>query len=410
MKNIAYPFVAFNEKHGERLRLKVSFEDAQERLVKLREVAGSSLRRNAHLPVLGAALTFAAFLDVAPAGASAVFASGPFTLPEGITTGLDGTYILSDADNQEVYSIPAGGGVVTSGTPMSFRVFGEVVLPSGYAQSGQYLAYGTNSASVNGVAALTGASGLGTPNVVINTTVSWFGDAVVAPESFGTIAKGQVLLTNQSNSIDPSIPSTVDVLNYNGAGISTFADLPSGVSPLGLGFAPTSFGASGGDLFVSDGGSGKLYVLNSAGHASVFATLPLPVGFKAPGLRQFEWAPEGFTLADGQDVGGDLFVSIAAQNGGGGTTGYIDVLNAAGDTVAHYRQGSDVSPLDPRGLFFVNNTTLLVANADPGIQLLTPADFASGSPVPESSTWAMLLMGFAGLVWAGWRRDPSSAT
>ena len=164
-----------------------------------------------------------------------------------------------------------------------------------------------------------------------------------------------------------------------------------------MGFAPESFGAHGGDLFVSDVGSGKLYVIDAAGDATLFADLPLPIGFTQPGLRQFAWAPAGFTLPDGQDLGGDLFVSIAAQNGGGGSDGEIDVLNGAGETVAHYLEGGGAAPLDPRGLLFVNDTTLLVANADPSIQELTPSDFGSGSPVPEPSTWAMILLGFSGL-------------
>ena len=105
-----------------------------------------------------------------------------------------------------------------------------------------------------------------------------------------------------------------------------------------------------------------------------------------------------------EDLSGDLFVSIAAQNGGGGTTGEIDVLNAAGATVAHYAEGSNSVPLDPRGLLFVNDTTLLVANADPGIQLVTPSDFVPGSPIPEPSTWAMMFLGFEGLGYAGFRR------
>src|SRR5215475_4291186 len=61
-----------------------------------------------------AGLAFAAVLSAAPAVASSQFASGPFTLPEGLTIGLGGTYFLSDADNDEVYSIPANGGVVTA--------------------------------------------------------------------------------------------------------------------------------------------------------------------------------------------------------------------------------------------------------------------------------------------------------
>ena len=126
----------------------------------------------------------------------------------------------------------------------------------------------------------------------------------------------------------------------------------------------------------------------------VFASLPLPVGFTEPGLRQFAWVPTGFTLPDGEDLGGDLFVSIAAQNGGGGSSGEIDVLNAAGDTVAHYLEGGGATPLDPRGLLFIDPTTLLVANADPGIQELGPGDFVGSSPAPEPSTWAMLIAGF----------------
>ena len=365
-------------------------------------------RRNS---ALAAGLVFAAVLDVAPAIASSEFASGPFILPEGITTGLGGTYILSDADKDEVYSIPAAGGMVTSGTPMNFRVFGEIALPSGYAHSGQYFAYGTDDTSVRGVAALTGTSGLGAPNTVINTASGFFTDAVVAPANFGSIAGGQVVLGNDPSATVSTIPSTIDILGSNSASVSTFATLPAGVGAFGVGFAPTTFGAHAGDLFVSDASSGDLYVLNAAGDASLFATLPLPIGFSDPGLRQFAWAPAGFILPDGEDLGGDLFVSIAAQNGGGGTSGEIDVLNAAGDTVAHFLEGAGDTPLDPRGLFFVDGTTLLVANADPGIQELRPADFATGSPVPEPSTWAMMLLGFAGLGYAGYHRmrEPRAA-
>lgn len=257
MKTIAHPFVVFTEKHGQHLRRKVSFECVQEAFVKLPEFAGASIRRNPRFPVLGVTLTFAAFLDVAPAVASSEFASGPFTLPEVITAGLNGTYLLSDADNDEIYSIPANGGPATIGTPMGFRVFGEIALPSGYAQSGQYLAYGTDSSSTLGVAALTGTSGLGGPVQVISTSNSWFANAVVAPENFGTIAKGQVILSNQSAAVNSAIPSTIDILNNNGTSLSTFASLPKGVDAYGIGFAPESFGANGGDLFVTDSGSGN---------------------------------------------------------------------------------------------------------------------------------------------------------
>lgn len=104
-----------------------------------------------------------------------------------------------------------------------------------------------------------------------------------------------------------------------------------------------------------------------------------------------------------------MFVSIAAQNGGGGSTGEIDVLDASGNTVAHYLVGGGSTPLDPRGLFFIDNATLLVANADPGVQQLAPSDFAPGSPIPEPSTWTMMVLGFAGLGFAGYRASRRTA-
>jgi hypothetical protein len=349
---------------------------------------------------IAAGLVCVVLLEAAPAAAGTEFATGPFSLPEGITAALNGTYLLSDANNNEVYSIPANGGAVTTGAAMGFRVYGEIALPSGYAQSGQYLAYGPNLLNNGGVAALTGTSGLSAPTPVILAPGSFFTDAAVAPNNLGTIAQGQVILTNDIG----GAPDTIDILGSNSASVSIFATMPDGVGAFDVAFAPTTFGADAGDLFVSDDRSGNLYVLNAAGQATLFATLPLPTGFVDPGLRQIAFAPAGFTLPDGEDLGGDLFVSIAAQNGGGGTTGEIDVLNAEGCTVAYYLVGDGATPLDPRGLFFVNDTTLLVANADPGIELLTPSDFVPGSPVPEPSTWAMMLIGFAGLGFAGYRQ------
>ncbi len=344
----------------------------------------------------------AAVLNAAPSRAASEFASGPFALPEGITAGLDGTYLLSDPNNHKVYSVPAAGGMVTSGALMNFRVFGEIALPSGYVDSGQYLAYGVTNSNNGGVAALTGTSGLGSPALTILSPGAYFTDAAVAPNAFGTIAQGQVVLANDETS--SSVPGAIDALNFDGAGAFVFATMPNDAGAFGVAFAPASFGADAGDLFVSDDRSGNLYVVDAAGDATLFAKLPLPSGFVDPGLRQIAFAPPGFTLPDGEDLGGDLFVSIAAQNGGGGATGEIDVLNSAGDTVAHYLVGSSATPLDPRGLFFVNDTALLVANADPSILQLTPSDFVPGSPVPESSTWAMLLLGFGGLGFVGCRR------
>jgi hypothetical protein len=356
------------------------------------------------LPVLGAILVLG-WLP-APAVASSVFSSGPFGLPEGIATAPDGDFLVSDDGNFAVYDVPVTGGMPTSSTSLNFRPYNEIVLPSGYANSGQYLVYGSNSNQTSGVLALMGASGLGAPTNEITIPNSWFTTAVVAPTNFGTIAAGEVVLANTFG--NNAIATSIDTLNAGETGVSTFTTLP-GVATFGVGFAPTTFGSYAGDMFVSDGQSGRIFTVDAAGNPTLFATLPLPSDFNDPGLRQFAWAPAGFVIPgkDGEpseDVGGDLFVSIAAQNGGGGSDGYIDILNAAGQTVGHYLEGNDPMPLDPRGLLFLNDQNLLVANADPGIQLLTPQDFIAGSPVPEPSTWALMALGFAGVGVASWRR------
>jgi PEP-CTERM motif-containing protein len=366
--------------------------------------AGSKLT----LPLLVAALV----LGWSPpsAVASSVFSSGPFGLPEGIAVAPDGDFLVSDDDNFAVYNVPATGGPPTSSTSLNFRPYNEIVLPSGYANSGQYLAYGSNGSQTSGVLALMGASGLGTPTNEVSIPNKWFTTAVVAPTNFGTIAGGDVVLA--STFATNTIATSIDTLDAGEMGVSTFTTLP-GIDAFGVGFAPTTFGTYAGDMFVSDAQSGRIYTVNAAGNPTLFATLPLPSGFNDPGLRQFAWAPAGFTIPDpdvvgGQeDVGGDLFVSIAAQNGGGGSDGYIDILNGAGQAVGHYLPGTDA--LDPRGLFFLNNQNLLVANADPGIHLLTPQDFVAGSPVPEPSTWAMLLLGFAGLGFVSYRTSRTIA-
>jgi hypothetical protein len=338
-----------------------------------------------------------------PARAATVFTSGSFTLPEAIVAAPGGGYLVSDADNDNISVVPATGGAATSTDPVGFRVFGEVQLTSNYgADAGMFLAYGTNNTDSNGVAALVGTSGLAAPNTVINASSTYYDGATVASSSYGSIAANSIVITNQ-----PGPTSSIEVLAPNLSGTTTFATLP-GIAAFGVGFAPSTFGAHAGQLFVSDSLTGNIYTLSTTGQPTLFATLPLPAGFKQPGLRQFAWAPANFGT-----YGGDLFVSVAAQNGGGGSTGEIDVLNAQGQTVDLYDQGNSAFPLDPRGLDFIGPNLLLAANADPGIDLLTPADFLPAAQVlPEPGSLPTLLAGLGGIVALRqarlWRRRPAS--
>jgi hypothetical protein len=350
----------------------------------------------------GAVIAISVGLPATSASAATVFTSGTFVLPEGISPAPGGGYLVSDADNDAIYLVPATGGTPTAQQATNFRTFGEVQLPAGYSHSGTYLAYGTNTpTSTNGVAALVGTTGIAPPTPVINTANAFYTTAAVAPSSYGTIVSGSVVLGNNPGGVGAST-STIEVLKPDLSGTTTFTTL-TGIDAFGVGFAPASFGAHAGQLFVSDVASGNLYTVSQSGQASLFATLPLPAGFNQPGLRQFAWAPASFGA-----YGGDLFVSIAAQNGGGGSTGEIDVLNASGQTVALYAVGTAMVPVDPRGLLFIGNNELLVANADPGIVQASPSDFLPAAEVlPEPGTLGVLLAGLIGL--GVFRRRPFSA-
>jgi hypothetical protein len=340
----------------------------------------------------GAVIAASVGLPATSAWAATVFTSGTFVLPEGIIPATGGGYLVSDADNGAIYLVPATGGAPSAQQPTNFRTFGEVQLPAGYTSSGTYLAYGTNATSTNGIAALVGTSGIAAPTTVINAPTAFYTTAVVAPSSYGSIAQGSVVLGNNPGGVGAPT-STIVTLNSNLSGTTTFATL-TGIDAFGVGFAPASFGSHAGQMFVSDVATGNIYTVSPSGQATLFATLPLPAGFSQPGLRQFAWAPPGSFGA----YSGDLFVSIAAQNGGGGSNGEIDVLDATGQTVALYAVGTALVPVDPRGLLFIGNNELLVANADPGIVQASPSDFLPAAEVlPEPGTLGVLLAGLIGL-------------
>jgi hypothetical protein len=332
-----------------------------------------------------AAIAAGVGLPVTSAWAASIFTPpGSFTLPQGIVPAPGGGYLISDAKKDAIFLVPAAGGspTVTQSTN-DFGAFGEVLLPAGYSNSGSYLAYGS-SGSNTGIAALVGANGISPPTQVLNSPNGWYASAIVAPSSYGSIAAGSVVITQQQGHL-------IDVVNPNLSGTTAFATL--GFAPFGVGFAPATFGAHAGQMFVSDGVTGNLYTVSSTGQETPFANLPLPQIGAQPGLRQFAWAPAGFGV-----YAGDLFVSVAAMNGGGGFDGDIDVLSATGQLVALYAFGTAGIPLDPRGLLFIGSSDLLISNAEPDVVQSSPSDFLPAAEVlPEPGTLGVFLVGLVGL-------------
>jgi hypothetical protein len=365
--------------------------------------------RSGMLPGAGLALAIGVLFSMPQASATEMILSDfpPVSVPESITPVPSGfgpsgaAYIIPNGPNGNVYTIGASGGAPTTlavvpGVPGVVGSAGGTFLPSNYGPlAGQFLDLGVNAApsgpsgAIVGTATAISSSGFTTPlvtNFTQDGTDSQLNSAIVAPVGFGPVA-GQVLI---SSSGGRSIGG-IYALSTDGSTLTQFAAVGSGL--YGIGFAPAGFGAFGGDLFATSVDGGNIYAINSSGDVSLFASNIFASSMLAPyaedlkGLRQIAFAPTGYG-----SYGGDLFVSVASSSSGvDGGSGLILVFDDNGDDIALDNVGTPEDPLEPRGLYFADANTLLVANADPGIDILTPSSF---SPVPEPST---LLIMFTGL-------------
>ena len=148
----------------------------------------------------------------------------------------------------------------------------------------------------------------GTVTPVTSQPGTQFISPVLAPSGFGSVA-GQVLVTDNDG--------TVRAIDQSG-NLTRLPRFP-GTRLFGAALAPQGFGAFGGDLLVTDAASGNVFAIDSQGNVSHFATVSL--GLNQPGLRQMTFAPSGFGA-----YGGDLVLSISGSGAGGGTFGAVVVL------------------------------------------------------------------------------------
>jgi hypothetical protein len=292
------------------------------------------------LGVLGSAL-------LATAGSAAttppVFATGTLT-PETISQTASGGFLVTDAGPNvplpmttgQIYGVPVAGGTASS-LATTYTLRGGMILPSSFnGVGGQFLVVGFDTSGNSA------ASTMDSHNVVMpyhsQTGGAWT-SPVLAP-SFGSLS-GDVLVTNQGGSVDYFTPS---------GGVGTLANFSASafpsVSPFGGALANGSFGEVGGpSLFVSDGGSGGIYTVDTHGNIKLFTTVTLDSG--STGLRQMAFAPKEW-----KKYGGDLFVSQQLGN--------IDVINRDGVVV-----GKISGAFNARGLLFTTMSgqpTLLFSN------------------------------------------------
>ena len=83
----------------------------------------------------------------------------------------------------------------------------------------------------------------------------------------------------------------------------------------------------------------------------------------------------------------------------------LESVSGAAATDPDSFSGSLISPFDANAPFSMTEGAALALRADGSV---TGFNQAMQSGVPEPSTWAMLIIGFAGLAWAGLRRGKSA--
>ena len=277
------------------------------------------------LSVLAFALVVAGLYASSGFATVSVFATGT-SMPETITPTASGSFFVTDADAVgDIWNVPATGGTASSVAQAGFSLRGGLFLPGTFgAVGGQFLVVGVGAPDMTALASTMDAAFTVTPYAQQKKGV-WT-QPVLAP-SFGSFS-GDVLVTNQG--LGKNFPGSVDSFTPGGT-VGSLATLPS-VTPFGAALAPSSFGAVGGRLLVSDATGSGIYSVDAAGNVSLFTTIPLGAG--QSGLRQIAFAPTGWGLGTG-----NLFVSVTSSD--------IDVINSGGSVI-----GRISGMFSPRGLLF----------------------------------------------------------
>ena len=308
-----------------------------------------------------------------------------YNLPETISIvpagfgAASGQIFIPDANNNVIHVLPVTGGDSTvftgPGNGLPTGLNSGLFVPASYggAAAGKYVVFG-----VDGNSSVVDSSGAATP--FVSVTNGQFTTSLIAPASFGAYS-GQIIVMDegigiQAFAINPAATAT-KIAGFN-------------LAPFGSLAAPAGFGSVGGKILVDNGnGGGDIVALGADGSVTPFANIPLQSGQR--GLRQMTMAPAGFFPGVNQPL---LLVSVTGSTNGGGTLGDVVALDSNGNIIESLRTNLGLTAFDPRGLFFLDDTHLLLSDsshtATRNGQILELTSNAFTATTPEPGTVALL--------------------
>ena len=181
--------------------------------------------------------------------------------------------------------------------------------------------------------------------------------------------------------------SAAGVLYVSNGSTTIFKVTPAGVV--------TSFtaGATGGVDGLTVNAANTILYAEAGGHILGFNTT---TGAQVFDSGFIPGGPDGTAIGLSGSIANELFV-----NTNGGTVVEVDLTTLAQTTILTGGSRGDFVTVDPL------TDTLLITQTD-SILRLTPISGGFTPGVPEPSTWAMMILGFAGIGFVAYRRGPKS--
>ena len=321
-----------------------------------------------------------------------IFSTG-MVQPETITPAPDnfaghgGDYFVPDfggsvSSNSKIWIVPQAGGAPTQfvATPDAFYR-GGTFLPSNWGtMAGDFAATGLSTDGTTGRVDI--FAGDGTRTIFKSVANDTLGAPFIAPSGYGSFGGDLLVGGVTSNSLFALAPTGT---------MTTIASSSLPTAPGALAFSPGAFGSRSNELFLDGLNDNRIVTVAPDGTVTPFATLTLKPGQVSP--AQMAFSPAGFLPGEGAL----LFVSIRASTVGGGSPGDVLALDSNGNVVADLRTDLGLTSFDPRGLFFVNGDTLLIADTADSAHSILRATSTDFQAVPE----AFFTLPWFGIVAAG---------